>query len=50
MAGLDFSAVFNHINHKALISKFRHLGVGGPSLSILTEFLSNGLQKVVVDG
>ena len=26
------------------------MGVGGPFLSILTEFLSNSLQKVVVDG
>ena len=50
MVGLDFSVAFNRVNHKALIFKLRQLGVGGPFLSILTEFLSNRLQRVVVDG
>ena len=50
MVGLDFSAAFGHVNHKALIFKLRQLGVCGPFLSILTEFLSNRLQRVVVDG
>ena len=50
MVGPDFSAAFDCVNHKALIFKLRQLGVGGPFLSILTEFLSNKLQRVVVDG
>ena len=50
MVGLDFSAAFDRVNHKALIFKLRQLGVGGPFLSILTEFLSNRLQRIVVDG
>ena len=50
MVGLDFSAAFDRVNHKALIFKLKLLGVGGPFLSILTEFLSNRLQKVVVHG
>ena len=50
MVGLDFSAAFGRVNHKALVFKLRQLGVGGPFLSILTEFLSNRLQRVVVDG
>ena len=50
MVGLDFSAAFDHVNHKALIFKLRQLGVGGPFLSILTEFSSNRLQRVAVDG
>ena len=50
MVGLGFIAAFDHINRKALIFKLRQLGVGGPFLSILTEFLSNRLQRVVVDG
>ena len=32
MVGLDFSAVFDQVNHKALIFKLRQLGVGGPFL------------------
>ena len=50
MVGLDFSAAFDRVNHKALVFKLRQLGVGGPFLSILTEFLPNRLQRVVVDG
>ena len=50
MVGLDFSAAFDRVNHKALIFKIRQLGVGGPFLSIQTEFVSNRLQRVVVDG
>ena len=50
MVGLNFSAAFDRINHKALIFKLRPLGVGGPFPSILTEFLSNRLHRVVVDG
>ena len=41
MVGLDFSAAFDRVNNKALIFKLRQLGVDGPFLSILTEFLSN---------
>ena len=50
MVGLDFSAAFDRVNHKALVFKLIQLGVGGPFLSILTEFLSIRLQRVVVDG
>ena len=50
MMGLDFSAAFARVNRKALIFKLKQLGAGGPFLSILTEFLSNRLQRVVVDG
>ena len=50
MVGLDFSAAFDRVNHKTLIFKLRQLGVDGPFLSILMEFLSNRLQRVVVDG
>ena len=50
MVGLDFSAAFNQVNHKALIFKLRQLGIDGPFLSSLTEFLLNRLQRVVIDG
>ena len=49
MVGFDFSAVLDQVNHKALIFKLRQLGVVGPFLIILTDFLSNRLQRVVVD-
>ena len=50
MLGLDFSASFSQVNHKSLLFKLRQLGVGGPFLSTVTEFLSYRLQRVVVDG
>ena len=50
MVGLDFSAAFDRVNHKALIYKLRQLGIGGPFLNILTEFLTSRKQRVVVDG
>ena len=50
MVGLDFSAAFYRVNHKALIFKLGQLGVRGPFLNILTKFLSKRLQLVVVGG
>ena len=50
MVSLDFSAAFDSVNQKALISKLRQLGVGGHFLSILIELLSNKLQRIVVEG
>ena len=50
MVGLDFSAAFDHVNHEALIFKLRQLGLGGAFLSILIEFLTDRVQRVVVDG
>ena len=50
MAGLCFSAVFDRVNHEALISKLRRLGLGGAFLSILIEFLTDRVQRIVVDG
>ena len=38
MVGLYFSAAFDCVNQKALIFKLVQLGVGGPFLSILSEF------------
>ena len=44
---IDFSAVFDRINHQGILCS---LGVGGSVLSVLTQFLSNRSQYVVVDG
>ena len=47
MIGLDFSAAFDRVNHKALLFKLKQLGIGGPFFNILSEFLSNRTQRVV---
>ena len=41
LVGLDFSAAFDRVNHKALIFKLRQLGVGGVFLKIIRQFLTN---------
>lgn len=50
MVGLDFSAAFDRVNHNALIHKLKQLGIGGPFLNILIEFLTDRKQRVVTDG
>ena len=50
MIGLDFSAAFDRVNHKSLLFKLEQLGIGGPFFNILSEFLSNRMQTVIVDG
>ena len=50
VVSLDFSAAFDTVNHKGLIFKLKSVGVGGSILSILSEFLTNRQQRVVVDG
>ena len=45
MMGLDFSAAFDRVNHKALLFKLKQLGIGGPFFNILSEFLSNRTQS-----
>ena len=47
---IDFSAAFHRDNHKGILFKLCSVGVGGSVLSVLTLFLSNRSQFVVVDG
>ena len=47
---IDFSAAFDRVNHLGILSKLCSVGIGGSVLSILTEFLSNRSQQVMVDG
>ena len=47
---IDFSAVFDRANHLGILYKLCSVGIGGSVLSILTEFLSNRSQQVMVDG
>ena len=47
---IDFSAAFDRVNHQGILFKLCAVGVGGSVLSILTQFISNRQQYVVVDG
>ena len=47
---IDFSAAFDRVNHQGILYKLCSVGIGGSVLSILTQFLSNQSQHVMVDG
>ena len=47
---IDFSAAFDCVNHLGILYKLCSVGIGGSILSILTQFLSNRSQQVIVDG
>ena len=46
--GLD--RLFDRVNHLGILDKLCSVGIGGPVLSISTQFLSNRSQQVMVDG
>ena len=47
---IGFSAAFDRVNHLGLLYKLCSVGIGGSVLSILTPFLSNRSQQIMVDG
>ena len=47
---IDFSAAFDRVNHLGILYKLCSVCVLGSVLSILTQFLSNRSQPVMVDG
>ena len=47
---IDFSAAFDMVNHHCILFRLSSVGIGGSVLSILTQFLSNRSQHVMVDG
>ena len=47
---LDFSAEFDRVNHSGLIYMLKILGVFGPVLSVLEQFLSSRRHRVCVNG
>ena len=47
---IDFSAAFDRVNHLGILYKLCSVGIGGSLMSILTQFLSNRSQQVMVDG
>ncbi len=46
---LDFFVAFDRVNHAGLLMKLQSFGVGGPVLSILTQFLTDCTHRVCVD-
>ena len=46
---IDFSAAFDRVNHQGILCKLNSVGIGGSVLSVLTQFLSNKSQYVLVD-
>ena len=47
---IDFSAAFDTVNHQGILYKLCSVGIRGSVLSILTQFLPNRSQHVMVDG
>ena len=47
---IDFSTAFDRVNHQGSLYRLCSLGIGGSVLSILTQFLSNRSQHVMLDG
>ena len=47
---IDFSTAFDRVIHQGTLFKLRSVGVGGSVLSVLTQFISNRSQYVMVDG
>ena len=45
-----FSAAIDTVSHQVILYRLCSVGIGGPVLSILTQFLSNRSQHVMVDG
>ena len=47
---LDISKAFDKVWHDGLLFKLRQYGIGGDVLSLLTDFLSDREQRVVLNG
>ena len=47
---IDFSTAFDRVNHQGIMYKLCFVGFRGSVLSILTQFLSDRSQYVMVDG
>ena len=47
---IDFSEAFDRVNHLGILYQLCSIGIEGSVLSILTQFLSNRSQQVMVDG
>ena len=50
IAQIDFSVASDMVNHLGILYRLCSVGIGGSVLSILTQFLSNRSQHVMVYG
>ena len=50
MEHIDFRAALEMVNHQRILHKLCSVGIGCSVLSILTQFLSNQSQNVMVHG
>ena len=46
---IDFNAAFDRVSHQGILYRLCSVGIGGSVLSILTQFLSNQSQHIMVD-
>ena len=47
---IDFRAAFDRVNHLGILYKLCSVCIGGSVMSILTQFLTNRSQQVIVEG
>jgi ribonuclease P/MRP protein subunit RPP40 len=47
---LDYAKAFDKVDHNILLAKAKRYGIHGNMLQWFSEFLTNGLQTVVVEG
>ena len=47
---IDFRVAFDRANHQGILYRLCSVGIGGFVLSILTQFLLNRSQHIMVDG
>ena len=50
IAVLDFSKAFHTVPHNRQLTKLKHYGVAGNTLSWIRAFLTNRTQRVIVEG
>ena len=50
IAVLDFSKAFDTVPHNRLLTKLKHYGIAGNTLSWIRAFLTNRTQRVLVEG
>ena len=47
---LDISKAFDRVWHEGLLFKLQAYGINGPLLCLIKDFLSDRLQRVVING